>query len=47
MCPLSPPRTAVDTTDGLSFIPVGVELVAHAQYRCPQCGSFGPKVSDH
>ncbi len=17
------------------------------QYRCPQCGSFGPKVSDH
>ncbi len=25
------------------------QLVEEAgeQYRCPQCGSFGPKVSDH
>ena len=42
-----PPRAAVDTADGLSFTPVGVELVAQTQFRCPQCGSFGPKVSDH
>ncbi len=24
-----------------------VEEAGGEQYRCPQCGSFGPKVSDH
>ncbi len=24
-----------------------VEQAGGEQYRCPQCGSFGPKVSDH
>ncbi len=24
-----------------------VEEAGAEQYRCPQCGSFGPKVSDH
>ena len=24
-----------------------VEEAGGGQYRCPQCGSFGPKVSDH
>ena len=24
-----------------------VEKAGGEQYRCPQCGSFGPKVSDH
>ena len=24
-----------------------VDEAGGEQYRCPQCGSFGPKVSDH
>ncbi len=37
----------VGHVEKMSEIIALVEEAGGEQYRCPQCGSFGPKVSDH